>query len=341
MSALEKFIIAETSLEKPQGQPYYYDPDNQFQLTFSKTGSGAATRHLLNVRTTEFTRGLERGYIDVEVKLLLVNGLLVFETDPMDLDSDIYYETEQTFDIVNGFHEGNAQDQTNSQSAIVNLTTGNCFSFGNGVESIQVRDERLAPIYNIDLIPNLSLLDGYRKIYNTTTLTYSGAYNENSTYNSLNEFNNRRGITKKMDAKYGSIQKLFARETDLIVFQEDRVSKVLYGKSLVHSSDGSASLTTVEKVLGQDVAYSGEYGISINPESFANYGGNMYFTDAARGTVLRLGQDGLTPISYYGMKSYFKNTLYGFKNKFNIGGCLLYTSPSPRDRTRSRMPSSA
>ena len=320
VSALEKFIIAETSWEKPQGQPYYDDPDNQFQLTFTKTGSGTATRHLLNVRTTEFTRALERGYIDVEVKLLLVNGLLVFETDPMDLDSDIYYETEQTFDVVNGFHEGNGQDQTNSQSAIVNLTTGNCFSFGNGVESIQVRDERLAPIYNIDLRPNLSLLDGYKKIYNTTTLTYSGAYNENSTYNSLNEFNNRRGITKKMDAKYGSIQKLFARETDLIVFQEDRVSKVLYGKSLVHSSDGSASLTTVEKVLGQDVAYSGEYGISINPESFANYGGNMYFTDAARGTVLRLGQDGLTPISYYGMKSYFKNTLYGFKNKFNIGG---------------------
>ena len=25
----------------------------------------------------------------------------------------------------------------------------------------------------------------------------------------------------------------------------------------------------------------------------------------------------------------------------NIKGCLLYTSPSPRDRTRSRMPSSA
>ena len=25
----------------------------------------------------------------------------------------------------------------------------------------------------------------------------------------------------------------------------------------------------------------------------------------------------------------------------NVGACLLYTSPSPRDRTRSRMPSSA
>ena len=28
-------------------------------------------------------------------------------------------------------------------------------------------------------------------------------------------------------------------------------------------------------------------------------------------------------------------------NKYVSGACLLYTSPSPRDRTRSRMPSSA
>ena len=28
-------------------------------------------------------------------------------------------------------------------------------------------------------------------------------------------------------------------------------------------------------------------------------------------------------------------------NKARVNGCLLYTSPSPRDRTRSRMPSSA
>ena len=31
--------------------------------------------------------------------------------------------------------------------------------------------------------------------------------------------------------------------------------------------------------------------------------------------------------------------LWGFCKVFNV--CLLYTSPSPRDRTRSRMPSSA
>ena len=171
MSSFEKFLIAETSWEKPQGASYYDDPDNQFQLTFSKTGSGTATRHKLNIRSTEFTRALERGYINVEIKLLLVNGLLIFETDPKDLDSDIYYEGEQTFDVVGGYHEGNKQNQTGSQPAVVSLTTGNCFSFGNGVESIQIRDERLSPIYNIDLRPNVSLLDGYKKVYNTTTLT--------------------------------------------------------------------------------------------------------------------------------------------------------------------------
>ena len=33
--------------------------------------------------------------------------------------------------------------------------------------------------------------------------------------------------------------------------------------------------------------------------------------------------------------------LHSNKDGISLGGCLLYTSPSPRDRTRSRMPSSA
>ena len=51
----------------------------------------------------------------------------------------------------------------------------------------------------------------------------------------------------------------------------------------------------------------------------------------------------------------FENGTYKFASETNLenfksdpqkylpqyGGCLLYTSPSPRDRTRSRMPSSA
>ena len=40
---------------------------------------------------------------------------------------------------------------------------------------------------------------------------------------------------------------------------------------------------------------------------------------------------------YYNMVVFFTFGLYYAQSRY----CLLYTSPSPRDRTRSRMPSSA
>ena len=319
-SGFEKFLIAETAWVKPEGQAYYTDKEEQFYLTFSKTGSGTTTRHRVNVQTVEYTRQTETGFLEAKINLALVEGITIFETDPEDLDSDVYYETEQTFDISNGFHVGNTQTQTSSLPAICDLNIGNCFSFGNGVESIQIRDERLSPFYDLDYRPNLALLDGYKKVNLKNTLIYSQRYNAETSYNSLNEFNSSRGIKKTLDSKFGSIQKLFSRETDLIVFQEDRVSKVLFGKSLLYNTSGQASLQKIEDVLGQDVPFSGEYGISQNPESFSFYAGRMYFTDSSRGVVLRLSQDGITPISYFGMKSYFKNNLFEFKNSFNIGG---------------------
>ena len=37
----------------------------------------------------------------------------------------------------------------------------------------------------------------------------------------------------------------------------------------------------------------------------------------------------------------FVEDMYDFADEQALSVCLLYTSPSPRDRTRSRMPSSA
>ena len=55
--------------------------------------------------------------------------------------------------------------------------------------------------------------------------------------------------------------------------------------------------------------FSGEYGISTNPESFASEAYRAYFTDRVRGTVMRLSKDGLTSISNHGMKDWFKDNL--------------------------------
>ena len=46
--------------------------------------------------------------------------------------------------------------------------------------------------------------------------------------------------------------------------------------------------------------------------------------------------------SYYrSSPNYTVRDNYTYINNYNPYTCLLYTSPSPRDRTRSRMPSSA
>ena len=52
-----------------------------------------------------------------------------------------------------------------------------------------------------------------------------------------------------------------------------------------------------------------------------------------------LGVDGLKKFEWYVNEE--TNTATLIEEFDNAESCLLYTSPSPRDRTRSRMPSSA
>jgi hypothetical protein len=69
--------------------------------------------------------------------------------------------------------------------------------------------------------------------------------------------------------------------------------------------------------------YAGEYGIGNNAESFAVHGNRKYFIDAERGAVLRLGLEGITPISHIGMQNYFvskMNTLLSANQNFNAFG---------------------
>jgi hypothetical protein len=116
-------------------------------------------------------------------------------------------------------------------------------------------------------------------------------------------------ITKELNPDYGSIQALKTRNTDLNVFTEDKVLRVLANKDALYNADGNTNITASDRVLGQAVPYVGEYGISKNPESLASDEYRIYFTDKQRGAVLRLSRDGLTPISNIGMKTWFRDNL--------------------------------
>jgi len=141
------------------------------------------------------------------------------------------------------------------------------------------------------------------------TLIYSGIFNSRTGINNTNQFSVGTDITRSLDPAQGSIQKLYAEDTNLIIFQEDKVSRALIDKDAIYSAEGGSLTTSGALVIGQIVAYAGEYGISQDPFSFAVYGYRKYFTDKKRGAVLRLSKDGITEISSYGMHDFFRDEL--------------------------------
>ena len=141
------------------------------------------------------------------------------------------------------------------------------------------------------------------------SLIYSGLLNTRTGFNETNVFSIADPLIRDLDPRNGSIQRLFSEDTNLNVFQENKVSRVLINKNAIYSGDQGSLETGSVNVLGQDVPYLGEYGISRNPESFAEYGYRKYFADKDRAAILRLSRDGITEISGYGMKDYFRDTL--------------------------------
>jgi len=221
----------------------------------------------------------------------------VFETEPKEnIDVDIYYEASNAIPIAN---HGNSHD----------LVYYNCYSFGNGVESNRIRDDFNATTIAKGVKASAVLAEQYKEERKKAGLIYSGIYNSPSSINRTNQFIQAEKITKELNPEYGSIQKLHTRNTDLIVCCEDKILRVLANKDALFNADGNANLTSTNNVLGQTTPFVGEYGISQNPESFAASGFRAYFSDKARGVILRLSRDGLTPISSKGMVDFFRDRL--------------------------------
>ena len=151
--------------------------------------------------------------------------------------------------------------------------------------------------------------DEYDTRRRSNAMIYSGIYNSKTKVNKTNEFPIGAAITRSVDIAHGSIQKLHAEETNLNILQENKVSRALIDKDAIFTAEGGNLTVSGSKVIGQVVAYAGKYGISTHPESFAVFGTRKYFADKNRGVILRLSQDGLTPISEAGMKDFFRDNL--------------------------------
>ena len=151
------------------------------------------------------------------------------------------------------------------------------------------------------------------------SLIYSGIFNSRTGVNQTNVFSVAEDITKSADPANGSIQKLYAEDTNLTIFQELKCSRALIDKDAIYSAEGGGAVTSSNLVIGVIQPYTGEYGISTNPESFAVYGYRKYFSDANNNAILRLSRDGISEISAYGMKDFFRDKLSLNSTNFTSG----------------------
>ena len=140
-------------------------------------------------------------------------------------------------------------------------------------------------------------------------LIYSGIFNSRTGINNTNVFSTADDIERATDPANGSIQKLYAEDTNLNIFQELKVSRALIDKDAIFTAEGNPNVTASNLVIGVIQPIPGKYGISKNPESFAIYGTNKYFTDKNNNVVLSLRGGGIVEISQLGMRDFFRDKL--------------------------------
>lgn len=256
---------------------------------------------------------------------------LVFETLPNETLPDVFYENNLSYPITNGNHMGIAanddtnQDIATGQAGVINTGFFNCYTFGNGVESYKIRDSIVGKTFNFGNKVTAVAAQDYKEAHRFADMTYSGIYNNETNVNKLNEFNLGLLNFKPLENSFGPIQILDARETDVLVLQEDKISYVLAGKNLLSDASAGNLVMSVPEVLGTQIARTEKFGISNNPESYAVWGPNRFFTDVKRGVVLQLKgsssrSDQLMVVSELGMRTYFRDLFIATNGTQHLGG---------------------
>ena len=119
------------------------------------------------------------------------------------------------------------------------------------------------------------------------------------------------------------------RDNYLVTFQELKTGYIPINQSIIEDqgTGTQANVAISNKLLNKIRYFAGDYGIGLNPESFARFAGTMYFADPNRAAVLKL-TSGLQQISQVGMDSYFTRTLSEVRNIANV---KLIGSYDPRN----------
>lgn len=336
-----------TTPSYPDGVPVETNNEHRFQFINSSGGLV-----LLAQAGADGCRTTKKMKTTAKVEIIRNSGFYAFETQPEEITSEIFYEGNQVFDVSTDgagklVHKGNTQDQDTATSAdaICDLNFHNCYTFYNGVESLSIGDRVASHKFFLGERVSIEVDTEYKEADRFASMTYSGFFNDETNYNSLNEFNLADINYKDLDKNFGEIMILADRSEDILVLQEDRISRILVSKNILSDDEGSELLAKSNTFLGNQLPRPEEFGISRNAESFAKYGYDYYFTDAKRGAVIRVsgtgarGQnDQIAIVSNVGMKSYFRDSLKSSINKITLGEYDEHSQEYVLSSTGSNLP---
>ena len=248
----------------------------------------------------------------------------------------LYYTIGERLLITDGFHQGRPGFQTPGNPAQVGISgTGDAYlrlrfpfehipNSGPTIEWPITETPDFSDYYisdDWDRGRSNVVDENQVQIFRPTTVRYSEPFVFDTEINGLSTFLN--ASFRDYDQRWGSIQRMYAENKRIIMFQELKVSQVLVNENILFDTDNQVAGTVGQQtlVLNNNTYYSGEFGIGTNPESFAVYGNVKYFVDAPRGAVLRLSQDGITKISDYKMHNFFTDR---FKDVIRNGGYYIH-----------------
>ena len=235
----------------------------------------------------------------------VTTGTCVYETYPVTSNLDIFYET-STGGLTSAL-----------TGAAIDIDFHNCIllSFdlvsNAHIEVNRIRAGYNEPFFDVGVRAYLVRENFAEERRFNTLIHSSGLFNSRTNINYINQFNESEGgLTVSLDPQNGGIQKLFADDTQVEIFQEDKVSRSPIDKDFIYSAEGGAvPVTSNSQFLGTIAPYTGQFGIASDPLSFASYGFVRYFVDRNRGVVLALAGGQIQEISGIGMSDFFRDAL--------------------------------
>ena len=210
---------------------------------------------------------------------------------------------------------------TNSSDAVIQLTQGDTYfrirqlRYGNEAKSFNyfvdyVESDTVSDFYeskNTSIGRPFAVLPDAKTIYRTGSVTYSEPFIIDVTRLGLSSFNPSLAPFYDLNYIHGSIRYMVNRDDSVVFLQDKKCGLFPVNRNQIEYVSGQQGVTVSTNVVGTPNYYAGEYGVGNNPESVATEGGRIYFSDIRNGKVIRISQDGITPISETKMDAFFKD----------------------------------